>query len=366
MKTARLKHFTFNILIFLVSLGFLFLIGEFVVRLIYKQETVLFPRYHTDVKYGEFTLRRIRPNSVFWHTSRDGSWEFITNEQGFRNRENFTYKKKENVIRVISMGDSHTQGYEVRQDYTYSAIIEKYLNQHGIKSEVINAGVSGFSTAEALLFLENEGVKYKPDYVILGFFANDYEDNIKAGFYKLDDADNLVIQKKEHVPGVKIQNLMYEIPLVKWMSENSYFYSLLFNTTWVYFKNKLAENAAEQVAEYAIPTNNKLSNYQQQLTDKLLERMYRFCKENNIKLIVIDIPKIESEKIVASSLTLPTLNIVMQNSDAYLTTEMVLGDYNGVAEIHRPHGHRHISEFTHTLYGVAVAKEIQVMRNNYQ
>ena len=29
---------------------------------------------------------------------------------------------------------------------------------------------------------------------------------------------------------------IYSIPSVKWLSENSYFYSLLFNNTWNYFK----------------------------------------------------------------------------------------------------------------------------------
>ena len=90
----------------------------------------------------------------------------------------------------------------MRQDYTFSSVIEKYLDRQEINAEVINAGVSGFSTAEALLFLENEGVKYSPDYVVLGFYANDYQDNIKAGFFKLDEEDNLVIQKNKHIPGV--------------------------------------------------------------------------------------------------------------------------------------------------------------------
>lgn len=359
MNRKSIKNITINTAILILSFVVFFIIAEIIVRSLYKQETVLFPRYHTDAKYGEFTLRKIRPNSEFWHTSRDGSWKFNTNSKGFRNYKDFTYEKPEGVVRVLSIGDSHTQGYEVRQDYTFSAVIEKYLNLHGVKSEVINAGVSGFSTAEELLFLENEGIKYKPDVVVLGFFANDYEDNLKANFFKLDENGKLVINKKEHIPGVRIQNIIYEIPLVKWMSENSYFYSVMFNTTWLFFKSKLAKNAAEQVAEYAVPTKTEHSDYQTFLTAALIKRMYNFCKDNNIKLIVIDIPQIEGVNSVKSSFSSLLLPTVINNSDAYFTTDMLLSDYVGVAELHVPHGHRHISEFTHTLFGVAVAKKIQ-------
>ena len=97
----------------------------------------------------------------------------------------------------------------------------------------------------------------------------------------------LTINKKEHIPGVKIQNIIYELPLVKWMSENSYFYSVMFNTTWLFFKSKLAKKAAEQVTEYAVPTKDKHSDYQTSLATALIKRMYKFCKENNIKLFII-------------------------------------------------------------------------------
>ena len=58
----------------LVSLLVAFALAEVAVRALYKDETVMFPRYHTDYRYGPYTLRGIRPNAEFWHTSRDGSF----------------------------------------------------------------------------------------------------------------------------------------------------------------------------------------------------------------------------------------------------------------------------------------------------
>lgn len=358
MNFTRIKNIFANLSLSILVLVTIFSIAEFFVRSLYKDETVLFPRYHTDAHYGQYTLRKIRPNSVFWHTSVDGKWKFTINKQGFRNNNDFEYEKTEGVIRIISLGDSHTQGYEVRQNNTFSAIIEKYLNTHGYKSEVINAGISGFSTAEELLFLENEGIKYKPDVVVLGFDATDYQDNIKADFFKLDENGNLVTQKKEHIPGVRIQNIIYSLPIVKWLSENSYFYSLLFNNTWEFFKAKLSKSSSEKVVEYAIPTQDKFSNYQTALTSALVERMYYFCQKNNIKLIIIDIPQITKENRSKTSFTESMFNTISNYSDGYIFSKSLLADYIGVAEIHRPHGHRHISEFTHTLFGVSIAKKI--------
>ena len=358
MNMNAIRNMLINVGILILTIIVSFIIAEFIVRLLYKDEVALFPRYHTDAHYGQFTLRRIRPNSVFWHTSIDGTWKFTINKQGFRNYKDFEYDKPRGTIRIISLGDSMTEGFEVRQDYTFSAIIEKKLNNDRYNTEVINTGVSGFSTAEELLFLENEGVKYKPDFVVLGFYANDFQDNIKANLFKLGENNDLVIQKKEHIPGVKIQNIIYELPLIKWLSENSYFYSLLFNNIWGYFKSRLLRDSRKEM-EYAIPTQNEFSNYEIALTSALIKRMYNFCSKNNIKLIIIDIPQIAGAGRIKTSFSGSLLETIANYSDAYIVSDSLLADYIGVAELHVPHGHRHISEFTHTILGVAVANKIE-------
>ncbi|HVJ12595.1 MAG TPA: hypothetical protein VNC62_13585, partial [Burkholderiales bacterium] len=137
-----------------ISFAIAVALGEVVVRAVFKDDTVMFPRYHTDYRYGEYTLRGIRPNAEFRHTSVDGSWKFVTNSHGLRDVREFPYEKPAGTLRVLALGDSHTQGYEVRQDATYSAVLERALIANGFKAEVLNAGVSGFSTAEELAYLE--------------------------------------------------------------------------------------------------------------------------------------------------------------------------------------------------------------------
>jgi GDSL-like Lipase/Acylhydrolase family len=356
-----------------------FALGETVTRLAFRETTVLFPRYHTAYNYGRYKIRGIRPNSKFRHTSVDGSWEFVTNSRGFRNTKEFGYAKPPGNFRVLCLGDSHTQGYEVRQEATFSAALERYLEARGMRAEVLNTGVSGFSTAEALVFLENEGVKYDPDAVVLGFSANDYEDNWKAGLFGLDAEGRLKEQKTEHVPGVSIQDAIYGLPGVHWLSENSYLYSLLFNGVWSYFKARLeheGEDRARAVTrgpdpekggpfEHVLPTVSEVSREQAALAVALIERMGRFCKQRGITLVVVDIPSRTKQSRIASSLR-PALRSRMEASAIdYIDSRSSLGVYDGVAELHVPHGHHHISQFTHTILAVAIGQRLLYSEPEY-
>ncbi len=50
-------------------------------------------------------------------------------------------------------------GYGVELKDTFSETVSRILSDKGIKNEVINLSVSGFSNAEELLTLTNEGLK---------------------------------------------------------------------------------------------------------------------------------------------------------------------------------------------------------------
>lgn len=353
-RTKPARRVLANLLVVALACALALALGEFVVRALYKQQTVLFPRYHTDFRYGQYTLRGIRPDSDFWHTSPDGSWRFVTNDRGFRDVRRFTYAKPAGTLRVLSLGDSHTQGYEVRQEATFSSVLERYLRGRGLKAEVLNAGVSGFSTAEELAFLENEGHKYEPDVVVLGFYANDFEDNLKAGLFALEGGQ-LVERKYEHIPGVRIQNVIYSVPGVRWLGEHSYLYSLLFNTVWERFQRLLTEQA---VREYAVATRATQSDNEIALGIALLARMQRYCAERGIRLIVVDVPRAPEPYRFSESLPAGVLQAFSEMHTEFVSSRSLLGDFDGAAEMHVLHGHNHISEFTHALIGVELGRRI--------
>lgn len=47
-----------------------------------------------------------------------------------------------------------------------------------------------------------------------------------------------------------------------------------------------------------------------------------------------------------------------ENCDILVEGGKVLEDYDNLIELSKEHGHRHISEFTHCLLGVEIAKKI--------
>jgi len=364
--TSKIKATAINLGIFIIATATVLLFAEFFVRMSLSNtegvgEIILSPRNQTDAQYGDFRLRRLRPDTEWWQTSRTaGAWKFSTNNKGFRNHNDFDYAKPEGTLRIMSLGDSQTQGYEVRQDYTYSAAIEGYLTKKGYDVEVINTGVAGFGTAEELLFLENEGIKYSPDVIVLGIFHNDFLDNIKSNLIQLEENGNLVTVNREYIPGVKIQNFLYKLPFVDYLGQHSYLYHQFFNEVWMYFKKQFVQKSEERASERTPPTDSKFSDYKIALLDALVNRLYEFCQQNNIKLIVLDIPQPDNER--GGQWIIPTVPALLgesiaENSDAYFSSEALLADYTGVAQMHVLEN-RHISEFTHSILGVAAAKKI--------
>lgn len=364
-----MKRMLANAAIALVASMFAFGCAELVVRLLYKDETYLFPRYHTDYTYGKYRIRGLRPNMEFWHTSVDGTWKNTTNARGFRNTRDFAYEKPAGTLRVLSLGDSHAQGNEVRQEQTFSAVLERALARTGHPAEVLNTAVSGFGTAEQLVLLENEGVKYRPDVVVLGFFANDFDDNLKSNLFGLDAQGKVVEKNYEHLPGVKLQNFIYAIPGVRWLGDNSYFYSMLFNKAWIFAKLQLARLTAEKASaepgaepteiggwEYTIPL--RATRYQTDLAIALIVRMQQFCERNGIRLIVVDVPARRESYRFVPSLTEPMLERLRASKMEVVASQSLLAIYDGAAEMHVLHGNHHISEFTHTLIGAEVARRI--------
>jgi hypothetical protein len=94
--------------------------------------------------------------------------------KGTRGRDEHDYARTPGRARILIFGDSFTFGEEVSDEDTYVAALEQMLPG----TEVINCGVHGYGHDQMLLYLEEEGLRYRPDVVILGFVAYDMERNL--------------------------------------------------------------------------------------------------------------------------------------------------------------------------------------------
>lgn len=113
-------------------------------------------------------------------------YEFDTyisyNSREVRGPESLTYEKPGDVYRVMVLGDSFVEALQVDLEATFFQRLGDTLAQAGVgqerRVEVIGVGAGGWGTDQALLWFENEGLKYQPDAVILAVFpGNDFMDN---------------------------------------------------------------------------------------------------------------------------------------------------------------------------------------------
>ena len=123
--------------------------------------------------YDSYQLYRGKPNIKKIQVSReDGRFYYhVThNSYGMRTPE---FKQEKNAFRILTVGDSTTWGYGVEDDETWPYQLQQYLDPSCTKIEVINAGVVGYSAFQVYRYLKREGMKLKPDIVLVTTGFND-------------------------------------------------------------------------------------------------------------------------------------------------------------------------------------------------
>ena len=93
------------------------------------------------------------------------------NSKGWRDVEH-EYDNPSGNYRVLILGDSFMEAYSVPLESSFARRLEAGLSKKGRNVEVINLGVGGYGTLQEWLAFANEGVKYRPDLVLLGFYTN--------------------------------------------------------------------------------------------------------------------------------------------------------------------------------------------------
>jgi acyl-CoA thioesterase-1 len=73
---------------------------------------------------------------------------------------------------ILAVGESTTEGYGVRRDLSYPAQLQKELDKRGYHYRVVNHGVSGSTTFDALQRLDR-GLFLRPKIVLIALGGND-------------------------------------------------------------------------------------------------------------------------------------------------------------------------------------------------
>lgn len=95
--------------------------------------------------------------------------EFSTNRFGFRDEPEFSEDPETGEYRILSLGDSIGFGLGIPSEEHYTKVLQKRLNINSPETDfrVINAGGQGYCPSGYYAYLVNEGLKLKPDLVII-------------------------------------------------------------------------------------------------------------------------------------------------------------------------------------------------------
>ena len=97
-----------------------------------------------------------------------------SNSAGMRGDREYPEAKPPGMRRLVLLGDSFTFGEGVSDAETYARQLSDLLP----RLEVLNLAVHGYGNDQMLLALKEDGLRYHPDLVVLGFVHEDVERNV--------------------------------------------------------------------------------------------------------------------------------------------------------------------------------------------
>ena len=114
---------------------------------------------------------------TFFNSSVGFNAYVTINEYGLRNNANEFNNELQNAPVILILGDSITAAFEVDDNQTYTAQLEKILFESNCKYRVYNAGVRGYGTDQSYWNLLRLSKILKPDITIYMFTYNDILNN---------------------------------------------------------------------------------------------------------------------------------------------------------------------------------------------
>jgi lysophospholipase L1-like esterase len=173
MRVVKIKSrdFRLNLALLLISTVFALLLCEIALRLMGQGPLYVSPERDRFWKYDSLLGWAHEPGQEGIFETEQFRTSVRINQKGLRDREH-SYERVDDSGRILVLGDSFAWGYGVEESERFSQLLETSLDV-----EVVNAGVSGYSTDQELLWFQNEGIKYDVDLVVLVFAGNDIGDN---------------------------------------------------------------------------------------------------------------------------------------------------------------------------------------------
>ncbi len=165
----------------LLILSVAFLVALALAEIVLRVAGFSYPNFY---RYDLHTGAALRPGAAGWWREEGEAFVRI-NAKGMRDDREIPVEKTPEVFRIAILGDSYAEAFQVDVSKTFWRLLEEKLNSCGFapgkRVEVLNFGVSGYSTAHELIALRERVKPFAPDLVLLAFLSgNDVRDNSQA------------------------------------------------------------------------------------------------------------------------------------------------------------------------------------------
>lgn len=219
------------------------------------------------------------PGKKGYSRSKEFSVKVKINKDGFIGPD-YDYTKPIETTRILVLGDSLTEAFQVPEEDSYVRLLENNLKNYfrDRTFEVLNMGIAGYGTEREYYVLKNKGLKFKPDMVLLGFFVgNDFSDNMaeqinpNASFSKYVDSKNKI-------------KLFVRNHSVAW---RFILHQKSKNKILAYFKNRNKVQSANPIKSSVdlIEIKHELDQ-----TERVVNNLKKLTDDNDIKLVIAILP----------------------------------------------------------------------------
>lgn len=305
-KKFSIENILINIFIILLSLSLTFGIGElsawFYITNFMNEEQ--FMRYASFKQFKKrYSIARqsdmYSPHRYlgYYTTPNYVKAENRHNSLGFRGEE-IPLEKKKKTIRIVCLGGSTTYGAvkDYRDSYPY--LLEQKLKElvPGKQIEVINAGVSSYTTWESLINLQFRVLPLKPDIIIIYHGINDIHSRIvwPHESYKADNSG----ERLANVVSIRIPHIIEYSNLCRFLlinlnisqPQNSLDFTLIDRPatfyadlhTQQYLTNSYPDGIFKEVSAMTMIEQNKPVYFESNIRS-----MVAIAKANNIKPVLV-------------------------------------------------------------------------------
>ena len=207
--------------------------------------------------------------------------EFRTNSGGLRADGDIPYENHLGRRRILCLGDSFTCGMGVHGHETFSALLD---SAGGAETEVLNAGVCAWGTAEQLAWYELEGRRYHPDVVVLAHVVNDWCDNTKGGLFTLASDGSLVQHAAVEGRTLRWMRCLRRLPGYGSWFAGSHALNRFRQWFAVRHHGRLEQAAAGDADPVA------LWEHERDLGEALLLKLREVCERDGAKLLIMPVP----------------------------------------------------------------------------